>query len=89
MGLKTGKEKYKRKAKIMAERWEDAKSIMPDHYEDAMNELAKEAGKKKVKDDIIDAYKEGIAAIDAKDFEAAVKGKEDKWYDNYVAKMFE
>jgi hypothetical protein len=35
----------------------------------------------------LQAYREGIAAVSADDFDAAVRGKEEKWADRYREKM--
>jgi len=89
MPLSVGKRKYAAKTAVMGDHWAEMKDVMKRHWPAAMNALAKEAGKTKVKDTRVRAYSAGIDAVTADDFEARVRGKETKWYDNYVAKMFE
>lgn len=37
--------------------------------------------------EVLSAYREGIADVTASDFDAAVRGKEDKWAREYREKM--
>jgi len=87
--LATGKKKYAAKTATMGPNWAEMKPTMKKHWPSAMADLAKEAGKARVRKTRADAYDDGVDVITAADFTAAVKGKEDKWFDNYVAKMFE
>jgi len=89
MGLKAGKDKYARKTSVMGTNYVAMKSVMKSHYETEMDRLAKEAGKSKIKASRLTAYKDGVDAVSATDFTSAVEGKEDKWYDNFVGKMFD
>lgn len=89
MGLKAGKDKYARKTTTMGTNYAAMKDIMKSHYETELNRLAREAGKSRVRASRVSAYKDGVDAVSATDFTSAVTGKEDKWYDNYVAKMFD
>lgn len=88
MGLKAGKDKYARKTGTMGASYVAMKSVMKSHYETEMDRLAREAGKSKVSPIRLTAYKDGVDAVSAPDFTSSVDGKEDKWYDNYVTKMF-
>jgi len=89
MSLARGKKKYATKSKTMGTNWDDAKDRMKKHYPSEMARLAKEAGKTRVKSAREAAYKDMVDVVTAADFAAAVAGKEDKWYDNYVDAMFE
>lgn len=86
MPLAVGKRKYAAKTATMGPNWEDMKSTMKAHWPAAMADLAREAGKTRVKSARETAYKSGVDVISAADFTAAVRGKEDKWYDNGMEK---
>jgi len=88
MGLKAGKSKYARKTATMGDNWKAMNPVMKSHYKSEMDKLAREAGKTGVRASRVTAYETGLDATSADDFKAAVTGKEDKWYDNYVAAMF-
>lgn len=88
MGLKAGKRKYARKAPVMGAVWVKMKSLAKTNYSSEMDRLAKEAGMTSLDPARKRAYDEGMDAVSEADFTAAVKGKEDKWYNSYVAKMF-
>lgn len=88
MGLKSGKAKYARKAPTMGAMWEKMKPLAKSNYSLEMDRLAKEAGKTSLDPARKTAYNEGLDAVSASDFGTAVTGKEDKWYNSYVAKMF-
>jgi len=88
MGIKAGKEKYARKTAVMGDNWARMKPIMKRHYKSEMDKRAREVGKPGLLPTREKAYNDGVEAVSADDFRSAVTGKEDKWYDNYVAAMF-
>jgi hypothetical protein len=68
----SAKKKWERKLARAAPRWKAA--ISPEKYAKGMADFGIVVGP-----ETLENYKEGIAAVTAEDFQAAVRGKGDKW----------
>lgn len=86
VGIEGGKKKWAAKQPLFGETWVRMRPTFKPHYESGMNAIAP-AGKR-VAPDKVKAYSEGVDAVTASDIAKKTAGKEDKWEDNYIAKMF-
>jgi hypothetical protein len=80
--IETAKKKWARKVK--GDKW---KRGVTGKESDFCSGVAEFLGVGTCNPDVLTAYREGIADVSAADFDAAVRGKEEKWAKRYREKM--
>ncbi|MEM4977394.1 MAG: hypothetical protein QXT64_08730, partial [Desulfurococcaceae archaeon] len=80
--VELAKKKWARKVK--GEKWKQGVTGKETAY---CKGVAEFLGVKTCNPDRLTAYREGVAAVSAADFDAAVRGKEEKWFERYKEKM--
>jgi len=80
--IELAKKKWARKVK--GERWKKGVTGKESEY---CKGVAEFLGVKTCNSERLQAYREGIADVSASDFDAAVKGKEERWAERYKEKM--
>ncbi len=80
--LELGKKKWVRKVK--GEKWKKGVTGKENAFCEG---VAKAAGKPTCNPEIAAEWRAGVDAVSAADFDAAVRGKEDKWMRRWIEKM--
>jgi len=80
--LETAKKKWARKVK--GEKWKAGVTGKEDAF---CKGIAEFLGTGTCNPEVMANYREGVAAVSAADFDAAVRGKEEKWARRYREKM--
>jgi len=80
--VELAKKKWVRKVK--GEKWKKGVTGKEDEF---CKGVAEFLGVGTCNPEVLQHYREGVAAVSAADFDAAVKGKEEKWIRRYREKM--
>lgn len=82
MSVELAKKKWREK--VSGAKWKKGVTGKEDEF---CRGIAEFLGVATCNPDILEAYRSGVARVSAEDFEAAIRGKEEKWLRRYREKM--